>query len=183
MTTIAMVTLTQAGVTLLAIITAAIPAATASVANTPPGSTHARRCFRATTAAGAGDAALRLIADGNGLAASAQKSIPRPFVLTDRNHSNAHSIERHHTLAEEGTLIVTGRDSVPVAISIIIPVSVAVHEPRSNEALSIESSSVEISSVEALPIGATATEVATASTVEATALETAAPRTAALGRS
>ena len=73
MTTIAMVTLTQAGVTLLAIITAAIPAATASVANTPPGSTHARRCFRATTVAGAGDAVLGLVADGNGLAASAQK--------------------------------------------------------------------------------------------------------------
>ena len=73
MTTIAMVTLPQAGVTLLAIITAAILAATASVANTPPGSTHARRCFRATTAAGAGDAVLGLVADGNGLAASAQK--------------------------------------------------------------------------------------------------------------
>ena len=56
MTTIAMVTLTQAGATLLAIIIAAILAATASVANTPPGSTHGRRCFRATTAAGAGEA-------------------------------------------------------------------------------------------------------------------------------
>ena len=73
MTTIVMVTLTQGGATLLAIIITAILAATASVANTPPGSTHAQRCFRATTAAGAGDAVLGLVANGNGPAASAQK--------------------------------------------------------------------------------------------------------------
>jgi hypothetical protein len=58
MTTIAMVTLTQGGSTRLAITIAAILAATASVATTPPDSTRGRRCFRATTAAGAGDAVL-----------------------------------------------------------------------------------------------------------------------------
>jgi hypothetical protein len=56
MTTIAMATLTQVGATLLAITIAAILAPTASVAATPPDSTHGRRCFRATTAAGAGEA-------------------------------------------------------------------------------------------------------------------------------
>jgi hypothetical protein len=61
MTTIAMVTLTQAGATLLAIITAAILAATASVAATPPELTHGRRYFRATTAAGAGEAVLAAV--------------------------------------------------------------------------------------------------------------------------
>jgi hypothetical protein len=100
MTTIAMVNLTQAGATLLAI-TAAILAVTASVANIPPGSTHARRCFRATTAVGAGDAVW--VANGN---VGPETLIPGLIVLTDRNHSNAHSIARHHTLAEERTLIV-----------------------------------------------------------------------------
>lgn len=55
MTTIAMMTLTQLGATLLAIITAAILAATASVVATPPDSTHGRRCFRATMAAGSAE--------------------------------------------------------------------------------------------------------------------------------
>lgn len=55
MTMIVTVALTQAGSILLATIKA-IPAATASAANTPPGSTHGRRCFRAITP-GPGEAA------------------------------------------------------------------------------------------------------------------------------
>ena len=62
MTTIAMVTLTQVGATLLGITIAATLAATASVAATSPDSTHGRRCFRATTAAGAGEAILAAVA-------------------------------------------------------------------------------------------------------------------------
>ena len=60
MTTIAMMRLTQAD-TLAAITIAATLAATASEAATLPGSTHGRRCFRATTAAGAGDAVLAAV--------------------------------------------------------------------------------------------------------------------------
>jgi hypothetical protein len=57
-TTITMATLMQAGATLPATITTAIPAATVSVANTLPDCTHDRRCSRATMAAGAREAAL-----------------------------------------------------------------------------------------------------------------------------
>lgn len=93
---------------------------------------------------------------------------------------NADSIARHHTLVEERALIVAGRDSVPVVISIIV--RVPVQQLKSNEALALESSSVESSSVDALPIGATTTGVG-ASTIGAAAPETAGPGTAALGRS
>ena len=63
MTTIAMVPLTQGGATLLAAITmAATLAATASVAATSPDSSDGRRCFHATTAAGAGEAILAAVA-------------------------------------------------------------------------------------------------------------------------
>ena len=82
--------------------------------------------------------------------------------LTDRNHSNSPSIARHHTLAEERALIVTGRDSVPVAIS--IAVAVAASEPGSTEALSALSGEATAREVAAL-------EVATASTIEAVAPE------------
>ena len=61
MTTIAMMTLTQVGATLLAIITAVILAATASVVATPPDFTHGRRCFRATTTAGSAEAILAAV--------------------------------------------------------------------------------------------------------------------------
>jgi hypothetical protein len=61
MTTIAMMTLTQVGATLLAIITAVILAATALVVATPPDSTHGRRCFRAIMAAGSADLILAAV--------------------------------------------------------------------------------------------------------------------------
>jgi hypothetical protein len=61
MTTIAMVTLTQVGATLLAIITAVILAVTALVVATPPDSTHGRRCFRATTTAGSAEVILAAV--------------------------------------------------------------------------------------------------------------------------
>src|SRR5215472_16367956 len=51
--------------------------------------------------------------------------------LTDRNHLNAPSIGGHHTLAEEGALVVTGRDSVPVAISFVAVSSISVACPIS----------------------------------------------------
>ena len=101
-----------------------------------------------------------------------------PIVLADRDHSDAPSIARHHTLAEKRALIVTRRNSVPVGISTAVTVPVAAHESISNKASSVEAAPVEVSSVEAAPMGATAMEVATASTMEA-----AAPGTAALGRS
>jgi hypothetical protein len=41
----------------------------------------------------------------------------------DRKHLNLPSLGRQHTFAEERTIIVTGRDSVPVAISICVGVS------------------------------------------------------------
>ena len=56
MTTIAMVSLTLAAITI-----AATLAATASVAATSPHSTDGRRCFRATTAVGAGEAILAAV--------------------------------------------------------------------------------------------------------------------------
>jgi hypothetical protein len=84
--------------------------------------------------------------------------------LTDRNHSNSPSIARHHTLAEERALIVTGRDSVPVAISIAVAVPVAASGPGSTEALSALSWVAAAREV-------TAREVATASTTEAVAPE------------
>jgi len=58
MTTIAMMSLTQVGATLLAIITAVILGATASVVATLPDSIHGRRCFRDTMAAGSADVIL-----------------------------------------------------------------------------------------------------------------------------
>jgi hypothetical protein len=58
MITIAMMSLTQVGATLLAIITAVILAATASVVATLPDSIHGRRCFRDTMAAGSADVIL-----------------------------------------------------------------------------------------------------------------------------
>jgi hypothetical protein len=62
MTTIAIVTLTRLGATLLAaIIITATMVATASVAATSPDSTDSRRCFRAITAAGAGEAILAAV--------------------------------------------------------------------------------------------------------------------------
>jgi hypothetical protein len=70
---------------------------------------------------------------------------------------NAPSIRRHHTLAEERALIVTGRDSVPIAISIVVAVSVAAHEPT-------DDSFMNASSVDAAAIAVAATET--------TALET-----------
>jgi hypothetical protein len=110
------------------------------------------------------------MAGRNGLAGIGPEFlIPRSNCLTVRNHSNAPSIARHHTLAEERAFIVPRSDSVPVGISIVVPVSRAVHEPVSNEA----------SSVEAAAMGATAMEVATASTMKAAAPETAAPEIAA----
>jgi hypothetical protein len=117
------------------------------------------------------------MAGRNGLAGIGPEFlIPRSNCLTVRNHSNAPSVARHHTLAEERAFIVPRSDSVPVGISIVVPVSRAVHEPVSNEA----------SSVEAAPMAAM--EVATASTMKAAAPETAAseiaaPEIAALGRS
>jgi hypothetical protein len=70
---------------------------------------------------------------------------PQLFILTDRNHLNAPSIGRHHTLPEERALIVTGRDSVPVASSIarsiVVGVSVAAHDDGG--ASFVEASSVE----------------------------------------
>jgi hypothetical protein len=91
---------------------------------------------------------------------------PLLIVLTDRNHSNAPSITRHHTLAEERALIVTRRDSVPVGKSTVVIVPVAVHQPVSTEASSVGSSSVE-----AAPMGVAAMEAATTSPIEAVALE------------
>jgi hypothetical protein len=92
--------------------------------------------------------------------------------LTDRNRLNAPSIGRHHTLPEERALIMTGRDSVPVASSIawyiarsigssiassiVVAVFVAAHDDGWG-------SFVEASSVEA-----------TTSIMEATAPETSA---------
>jgi len=61
MTTIAMMTPMQVGATLLAIITAVILAATASVVATPPDFIHGRRCFRATTTAGSAEAILAAV--------------------------------------------------------------------------------------------------------------------------
>jgi hypothetical protein len=55
---------------------------------------------------------------------------------------------------------VIGRDSVPVAISIVVAVSVAAHEPVSTDTSSLEASSVEAAAMEP------------ATTMEATALET-----------
>ena len=108
----------------------------------------------------------RLSADRSGLAGIGPEIlIPRPDCLTDRNHSNAPSITRHYTLAEERALIVTRRDSVPVGTTVVI-VPVAVHEPVSNEASSVGSSSVE-----AAPMGVAAMEAATTSAIEAVALE------------
>ena len=60
MTTIAMMSLTQVGATLLAI-TAVILAATASVVATLPDSIHGRRCFRDTMAAGSADVMLAAV--------------------------------------------------------------------------------------------------------------------------
>jgi hypothetical protein len=68
---------------------------------------------------------------------------------------------------------VTGRDSVPVAISIVVAVPVAAPEPVSTEALSGEALSVEAAALEV-----TALEAAIASTIEV-----AAPETPALRRS
>jgi hypothetical protein len=61
MTTIAMMSLTQVGATLLAIITAVILAATASVVPTAADSIHGRRCFRDTMAAGSADVMLAAV--------------------------------------------------------------------------------------------------------------------------
>jgi hypothetical protein len=61
MTTIATMVLTQVGVTLLAIITEVILAATARVVATPPDSIHGRRCFRATMAAGSANVILAAV--------------------------------------------------------------------------------------------------------------------------
>lgn len=181
MTTIATLTLTQAAATLQAIITTIILAATASAANTPPDSTLGRRCFRVTIA-GAGDAVIAATNDWIGTECRFRVLI----ALTDRDHSDAPSIGRLHALAEERARIVTGRDSVPVGRSAVVPVSVAIHDPKSNEAWSVESSSVEASSVEAVPMGAASMEFATAPTLDVAAPETvatlpAARRTAPLG--
>jgi len=77
----------------------------------------------------------------------------RDSSLTDRNHLNAPSIGRHHTLSEERALIVTGRDSVPVASSIarsiVVGVSVAALEHVSTDNPSVEASSVEAAAMEA----------------------------------
>jgi hypothetical protein len=76
--------------------------------------------------------------------------------LTVRNHLNAPSIGRHHTLPEERTPIVTGRNSVPVAISIarsiVVGVSVVAHGPVAAHVAAHDdggASFVEASSVEA----------------------------------
>lgn len=61
MTTTATMILTQVGATLLAIITAAILGATASVVATLPDSIHGRRCFRAIMAAGSADVILAAV--------------------------------------------------------------------------------------------------------------------------
>ena len=61
MTTIAMMSLTQVGATLLAIITAVILGATASVVATLPDSIQGRRCFRDTMAAGSADVTLAAV--------------------------------------------------------------------------------------------------------------------------
>jgi hypothetical protein len=61
MTTSAMMSLTQVGATLLAIITAVILAATASVVPTAAISIHGRRCFRDTMAAGSADVMLAAV--------------------------------------------------------------------------------------------------------------------------
>jgi hypothetical protein len=82
--------------------------------------------------------------------------------LTDRNHSNAPSIARHHTLAKEGALIVTGGDSVPVAISIVVAISVNALELVSTDNPPLRASSMET----------TAMEAATASLMEVTPFET-----------
>ena len=97
----------------------------------------------------------------------------RDSSLTDRNHLNAPSFGRHHTLAEERAPIVTGRDSVPVASSIarsiVVGVSVAAHGPvAAHEAAHDDGGA---SFVEALSVEAAAMEAATTSIMETTAPE------------
>ena len=77
--------------------------------------------------------------------------IPRPYSSTDRDHSNAQSIARHHTLTEERALIITGRNSGTSQHIHCRTRTGAVHDPKPNEALSLESLSAKSSSVEALP--------------------------------
>jgi hypothetical protein len=100
--------------------------------------------------------------------------------LTERNHLNAPSFGRHHTLAEERAFIVTGRDSVPVAISItrsiVVGVSIVAHGPVAAHVAAHDDGGASF--VEASTVEAVAMEVATASTIEA-----AAPDPAALSRS
>lgn len=179
MTTIVTLTLTQAAATLQATITTIILAATASAANTPPDCTLGRRCFRVTIA-GAGDAVIAATNDMIGTECRFRVLL----ALTDRDHSDAPSIGRLHALAEKRARIVTGRDSVPVGRSTVVPVSVPIHDPKSNEAWSVESSSVEASSVEAssveaVPMGAASLKFATAPTPDVAAPEAAATRPAA----
>ena len=70
------------------------------------------------------------------VAPSGQAMPARMHALTDRNHSNAPSITRHHTLAEERAFIVTRRESVPVGKATIAIVPVAVYERESTVASS-----------------------------------------------
>jgi hypothetical protein len=91
---------------------------------------------------------------------------------TNRNHSHAPSITRHHALAEERALIVTRRDSVPVRKSTVVIVPIAVYEREATKTSSVESSSMEAAAVDAASAGVAAVQAATTSAIDSVALET-----------